>query len=387
MLLFANKSGTECMKLEYKASDFFNVTRHTAIGSDIITWWNVLRKNRFAVQLPFLPKVLFITVTAIINAPFQLFEKLWYDRKINQSRVERPVFILGHPRSGTTYLQYLLSRDPTFAYCSTYEGLVPHIFLLGGKPLQKALQVLMPSTRPQDNVKVSATLPVEEEFAMACISDTSWVHSLYFPQSLTKVFDDEVIFSSQDRGVVDHWKNRFHYFLKKISFKYKEKTLLLKSPANTGRLKEIVELFPDARFIHIHRDPYEVYQSCERLYEKILPILGLQKAQSGHVTEYIFYFYEKIYKKYLADKAQIPAHQLIEFSYHDFVTDPLSIMKRVYSQLGLGSFDDARPYLENEVTEAGNYQKNSYTTLDPRIKERINSQWGFAFDAFGYSRR
>lgn len=374
------------MKIEYRPAHYFNVANHTAIGTDLITWLHVLAKHRFAVEVPFIPKAAFITATAFFNAPFQLLERAIYSKRINAAAVKQPVFILGHPRSGTTYLQYLFSRDPQFAYCSTFEGLVPHIFLTGGKPLQKTMQLLMPSTRPQDNVKISASLPVEEEFAMASISETSWVHGLYFPKSLVKVFDEEVIFSSSDEKIKQHWQRHFLYFLKKLSFRYDEKTLLLKSPANTGRLKEIHEVFPDARFVHIHRNPYEVFQSCERLYEKVLPMVGFHKADDEKIRDYIFYFYEKIYKKYLRDRELIPANQWYEFSYEEFVADPVATMEKTYTHLGLSGFNEAKPFFEAEAAASSDYQKNSYSRLRTEDKERINQQWSFAFDAFGYQR-
>lgn len=375
------------MKIEYKAKHFLNVTNHTAIGTDLITWFRVLAKNHFAIGIPFIPKALFVTATALLNAPFQLIERAIYSRPIAATKVEKPVFILGHPRSGTTYLQYLFSRDPQFAYCSTFEGLVPHIFLTGGKPLQKTMQLLMPSTRPQDNVKISASLPVEEEFAMASISETSWVHGLYFPDSLTKVFEEEVIFSSMDARIKEHWQHHFEFFLKKVSYRYQEKTLLLKSPANTGRMKEIHEVFPDARFVHIHRSPYEVYQSCERLYEKVLPMLGFHKADNDKIRDYIFYFYEQIYRKYLRDREMIPASQWYEFPYEEFVRNPVTTMEKTYAHLGLSGFTEAKPFFESEAEDASRYQKNAYSSISAEDRARINQQWNFAFEAFGYQQQ
>lgn len=371
------------MQFDYKTKDFLNVANHTAIGTDLFTWLHVLNQNNYAIEPAFIPKALFITATAMFNASFQLTEKLFYDGKINKQHVVKPVFILGHPRSGTTYLQYLLGQDPTFAYCSTFEGLVPHLFLSGGKPLQWAMQQVMPSTRPQDNVRVSATLPVEEEFAMANMSHTSWVHGLYFPKSLEKVFNESVVFA--DGKSVEHWKKHFMYFLKKLTYKYPDKSLLLKSPANTGRLRELYELFPDARFIHIHRNPYEVYQSTERLYEKILPVVSFHRADPKAVKEHIFYFYEKMYQKYLRDQSAIPTNQLIEFSYADFVANPIALMEKTYNQLSLGDFKVAKTFLEKEVTETRDYQKNVYDFIDAPTRERIAAQWKFAFDAFGYN--
>jgi len=371
------------MSLEYKTRDFLNPI-HTALGTDIGTWWRVLKKHRFAVQLPWVPKALGITATALMNAPVQWFERVRYDKRIRDAVVPKPIFILGHPRSGTTFLQYLVSQDPAFAYCSAYQGLVPQVFLTGGEILRRVMQLATPATRPQDNVRVSTTLPVEEEFAMASMCEVSWVHGLYFPGSLFQVFDENVIFSGSDPSILMQWRERFEYFLKKLAYVNPGKHLLLKSPANTGRLKEIYELFPDARFIHIHRHPYEVYQSNVRLYEKVLPRLAFHRVDERLLQEYIFYFYEKIHKKYLADRALIPFSQLIEFSYEDFVVDPMASMRKAYDQLSLGDFEQARGFLEKEIDATRSYQKNSYIALDPQIKDRIHRQWGFAFEAFDY---
>ncbi len=162
---------------------------------------------------------------------------------------------------------------------------------------------------------------------------------------------------------------------------------MLKSPANTGRVKEILELYPDACFIHIHRNPYEVYQSSENLYEKILPLLGLQQVENEFMKEFIISFYEKMYKKYLVDKIHIPSNQLVEMSYNDFVSYPLEQLEKAYSKLNLGDFDKAKSYLKEEIKDVEDYQKNSYIGIDEVTKTKINDKWAFFFDAYGYQKK
>ncbi len=120
------------MKLKYSVSDFFNPT-HTVIGIDIINWIKLLWRNKFVIDFRFWPKVLLLTFISVLNSPFQLYEFFAYSKRIKRVKIKRPVFILGHPRSGTTYLHYVLSQDPRFAFCQTYEGLAPHVFLSSGK--------------------------------------------------------------------------------------------------------------------------------------------------------------------------------------------------------------------------------------------------------------
>ncbi|HTJ48742.1 MAG TPA: sulfotransferase, partial [Cyclobacteriaceae bacterium] len=170
------------MNIRYRLRDFLNLPTHTVLGIDLLNWFHLLWKNRFAVSIWYIPKALFITGNVLLNAPLQWFEHIRFNKKIKEAKVESPVFILGHPRSGTTYLQYVLSKDPSFAYCTTTQGLTPHIFLSAEKFAERILKAAMPETRPQDNVKAGATLPIEEEFAMGSISHTSWVHGLYFPK-------------------------------------------------------------------------------------------------------------------------------------------------------------------------------------------------------------
>ena len=83
---------------------------------------------------------------------------------------------------------------------------------------------------------------------------------------------------------VARWKDAVVFFYKKVLFKKRDKRLILKvglvytytqhthtqSPAHTARLKLMHELFPGAKFVHISRNPYEVYQSTQKLYADLL---------------------------------------------------------------------------------------------------------------------
>ena len=373
------------MNIRYRLRDYLNLTTHTALGVSLPVWIKLLWRNKFALDFQFWPKAFFVTITVLLNTPFQVWESLRYSKRISKTKVNPPVFILGHPRSGTTFLQYVLSQDPSFAFCSTTEGLMPNVFLTAGPIVEKILRAAMPATRPQDNVKVGADMPIEEEFAMGNISDTSWVHGLYFPGNIYSVFDQCVTFSDGNPNVRAHWKKHFDFFLRKLSLRYPGKTLLLKSPANTGRLKELYELYPEARFIHIYRDPVQVYLSTERLYEKVLPLLGFQKVSNEFMEDHILYAYERMYKKYFEDRKTIPSNQLVEFSYEDFVASPLDVLRKAYQLLSLGSFDTALPLFKEELKSNQDYKTNKYVALDPALRLKLADRWKVAFDAFGYA--
>jgi hypothetical protein len=325
-----------------------------------------------------------ITCNAILNAPLQVIEYYRFRTVIANTNVKDPIFIVGHYRSGTTHLHYLLSKDPNFAWCSTYEGLTPSTFLTFGRLSKAVLRWAMPDTRPQDNMKAGPTLPLEEEFAMANMSRASFVHGYYFPVSITDSFDDYVLFKDKSPEKLNRWKRSFLYLVRKIVFSHGGKRVILKSPANTARIKELLDLFPQARFIHLHRSPYDVYSSTVNLYEKILPLLGLQRASDETMDEFVFYSYEQLYRKFLNERSLIPADHLIEFSYEQLVGSPLEVLRQIYLQFGLSRFEEVRNFFDEEISAAKGFHKNSYPPISTASKEVIKQRWGFAFEAFGY---
>jgi len=117
------------------------VTELPISGTNLINWFRLLRDNKFKISLRYLPRAIFVSFVALLTAPFAVYEKLRYRNKIKQTEItEPPVFIIGHWRSGTTYLHTLLSKDQNFTYVTNMQAFMPSIFISGGKLFKPILK-------------------------------------------------------------------------------------------------------------------------------------------------------------------------------------------------------------------------------------------------------
>ncbi|MBK8341785.1 MAG: sulfotransferase [Flavobacteriales bacterium] len=352
---------------------YWNLRSHAAFGANSRSWFGLLWRHGRGISLRFVPRMMVITLTVLASTPARSIERWRFAKRIKNTPVQDPIFILGHPRSGTTYLHYILSRDPRFAFCAVYESLMPWVFLSFGRPLRAILRRALPATRPMDNLRMGAELPKEEEFAMACMGPGSMVTGYFFPRKMAAMLDRYVLL--QDPSDKREWQAHLLYLVRKLTLKYGPRPLLLKSPWNTARVKEILEVFPNARFIHIHRDPYTVFASTLRLYEKTLPLLTLQTYGAEEIENFVLHGYKVMMEKFHREKGLIPPGRLVEFSYEEFIGNELNVLERTYAQLGLPDFAGARPLLEKEVIAHDGYVTNEYA-LDPATRVRIQREWG-----------
>ena len=370
--------------LKFDKEEYLNVGEQPLAGSSIVNWVKLLVENNFKIDWRFLPKALYVTFMITMITPFRIYERLRFDKKVEDVEVALPIFIVGHFRSGTTFLHYLMGQDNNLAYVSTFETMGPWVFLGSEKIFKEVVSSHLPEKRPMDDLEMEVNLPYEEEYAIGNLSPFSFYHGWYFPKKLDYYFRRYVLFEGVDEKVKQGWKNTYIYLLKKMSYKYSGKNVLLKSPVNTGRIKLLLETFPDAKFVHICRNPYKVYLSTWRLYKSILPIFSFQHADYEAVDRFILDFYKEVYRRYFSEKGLIPKGNLVEVRYEDFVKKPVYTLKTVYKTLKIKGFEQAKPAFERYVKLHEDYQPYTYK-IDESIRKKVYDEWGFAFKEFGYS--
>jgi hypothetical protein len=328
-----------------------------------------------------------MTAASVAAAPLALAESVAFGRKLRQTSVQPPIFIVGHWRSGTTHLHNLLCQDPTFGYLTMYQAMAPDCSLVGDPWLRQLLSRVMPAQRPMDDMGWPLDAPQEEEIALGKVLPWSFYSQFLFPRRARELFDTHVLFSGAESTDIAEWKRQYLRILKVASLHAGGKRLVLKNPVNTARLGLLFEMFAPAQFIHIHRDPYDVFSSTRNLHRKILAFSALQRVSHSELDDTVLHLYEAMMRHYLEQKERIPRHQLIDVRYDELVQRPLEVMERLYAQLGYDHFAQARPRIEAYVHSLQGYQTNSFSALTREETDRIETRWDFAFAALGYEKR
>jgi hypothetical protein len=281
----------------------------------------------------------------LARSPFSLVEAIQTRAIASVLPDPPPIFIVGHWRSGTTFLHNLMSRDAAFCFPTITDALRPYCFYPGPFEFisRELLMKSLPAVRPMDDIPLRADLPQEDEIALASMGAPSFFNCFYFPETLAETFDQEVLLEHVSAEAEALWQNSLRYYLAKLAALFPGRRLLLKNPAHSARIGRLRALFPGAKFIHIHRDPVDVVSSTRKLYRRLLPLLALQPHDPEAVDEHVVDCYDRLMDRLCESLGCLPACDLAEIRYQDLVCEPVATVARTYERLGLDGFQSAEP--------------------------------------------
>lgn len=353
----------------------------TLIGSTLPNFIRVLRNHK--IDRKYILNLVLSSILVLLFTPFHIIEYIYFKIKLRKYILKKPpIFIIGHWRSGTTFLHNTIAQDERLGYFTTYNSVFPNNLLskIVVKPLMKWT---MPDRRPADNLKLGVDLPQEDEFALGNFYDLSYYNFFYFPNDYTSLYEKAVRFGVPKKRQLK-WRSKYDILLKKALLNTKGDQILVKNPVNTARIKELLTIYPNAKFIHIHRNPVFVYLSTLNFFSGVLPSLQLQKISTEEVNNLIITTYKKLYHDFYAQKHLIPSSQLIEIEYEQFVQSPLDHIEKIYTKLDIEGFSSAKQILKTYVDSKSSHRINTYT-IDKKVLDRVLKEWDFAFQAMNYS--
>lgn len=353
----------------------------TISGGSVSNILRIFRENKM--DTPYIPRAVASLAFSLVAEPFRLVEHLCYDQAVRKFEIkEPPVFILGHWRSGTTHLHNLMCQDPQMAYVSTYQGVFPEL-LASGWLFKTFMKAVMPEKRASDNVALSADFPQEEEFALGNMNPYGFYNFWFFPKRTHEFYEQSIEFKGVGEEAISRWKSDYVRLAKKSIIHLKRKRFISKNPPHTGRIKQLLEIFPDARFVHIYRNPVTVFISTKKLIESTMPSIQFQNISSEEIDENIFWIYERMVRAYLKDRSMIPPGNLIEIRFEEFERNSIAELERIYKLLGIPGFGEAKNNFEQYIQSQKSYEKNKYR-VPKAVLDKITTRWQFAMKEWNY---
>lgn len=327
-----------------------------------------------------------IGLAALGRWPVSAAEKIVMESRLPPlADVPAPVFILGHWRSGTTHLYNIMCESGAWGYVPPVATGLPWDLFGIAKVFNPMLERALPAHRYIDNIPVTPTSPQEDEIAIANMSEASFYHGIYFPRNFAENIQRGLFFEGCSTADIRSWRKQFNYFLRKLYLHQEEKPLLIKNPVYTGRFAILREMFPDAKFIHIHRNPYDVFVSMRNFYKKLFKELALQNYDHVDIDETILSVYDRVMRLYEADARDVPADQLVELRYDELDARPMEAVEKVYEALSLPGFEAARPKFDAYLASVATFKKNKFDYSD-EAAARVEARLGYFIDKWGYER-
>lgn len=269
-------------------------------------------------------------------------------------RIKRPIIVLGLPRSGTTHLFNLLACDPNNRYLTNWEATRPAP--PPNKPMTDAQrravstkeiaawEYLSPSIRQIHHLMPEG--PEECTFLLA-----NAFTCLLFP----------VFFHIPE--YVEWIKN--HDYRDALSFHRKQLQMhqasrnsqrwLLKSPAFLPAIDAVLETYPDACIIQIHRDPVKTIPSLCSLHTAARMVVG-DHIEGKQISEQVTAAWGPALKRYLTDRKKHDGSRIFDAYYQDLMADPVALIQRIYNHFHLPLEDKTRASMAAYINRSRQYQ-------------------------------
>ena len=357
-------------------SKFLKVPISPLMGSSFINYIKIIISNK--IDIKYILHVIITLLIVILISPFQLLDKIIFLLK-KKKNFDDPIFIIGHWRSGTTLLHNILCKNNKFGFFNTYNSLfINNIY--SSILFKTLMKYTMPKERPSDKIKLDVELPQEDEFAISNYTNISHYNFFFFPNDYKKFYSEAIRFEKNNEKL---WLNKYSDILNRIFHYTGKPKLIVKNPSNTARIKSLLKKYPNAKFIHIYRNPIFVYLSTFKFFSELFPSVNLQNIDNETLKKLIIYNYKEIYRDYYKYKSLIPKGNLIELKFEDFRKNPSIYLKDIYKTIGIElkkeDLNELSVYLNNQKK----HKMNTYT-IDRTTLEKIYKEFEFSFKKMKY---
>ncbi len=352
-------------------------------GTKLNNFFKLLYTNKALLPAPrYVLRYLFLLQNGVWASFFAAREKKKYKKVINQYPLpDNPIIIVGHWRSGSTYLHQLMAADPQLYAPTVFNISVPEGFMVSEKYYRPIMSKVIKSTRPMDNVKSGFYEPQEEEYALLKTPGLSPLEKLIFTNNHNFFLKDFETFMP-DKKHEKLWKLKFGDFIKKNAF-VTGKRIVLKNPFHSMRIPLLKEMFPNALFIHIYRNPEDVIPSTANMWN----IVGKQNRLKGKWLppsyDELIQVMDKLLTTLRRDLGHLDNNQYIEVKFEDLENNPVAALENIYKHFYLTISQPFKDEINRFLSHNKNYKKNNYP-IEGNVKNKIRNNLHEHMAHYGY---
>jgi len=336
----------------------------------------------------------------LFHASFFLLDYVFFPRLWRQ-KVERPVFIVGHARSGSTMAHRLLSADAnTFSYFLYWELFFPSLLqkkilrALGWLDDKILAQLLYKRLVAWDDKTygphrhihdMSLWNSEEDQFVMrAAFVTQQWALEIPMMDIMDVFHVDQLPVKKRQR-----WLHHYRECVKRqLLLNGGEKTHLSKNPAMSGWVQALIETFPDARIAVMMRDPAQCIPSVLKLVEVSWQAKGWTRQDYRQslqmLTEISF---DSFHHPQMVLQSRPETAQVV-IDYRELTGDPRTAIDKAYRALGMSLSVEFDQYLLAHQEQAKSHTTHFRYDIDDYevSQERIELELGAFYDRYDWPR-
>lgn len=353
--------------------------------------------KQYRLGLRFWGWVIFFPTFILFTRLTLLLDRIFFPRYAKE-QIKKPVFIIGNPRSGTSFLHRLLCQTNDFVAFETWQLFVPS---LTARVLVKPIvNYLIKSGRtklmPEESGHEFYINAIEhDEFLFVHNLDTQFVILLSPLAFDDKDYPELCFYDQQPESRRQNSVRFFKSCLQRQAYYLGKEQVIAHTHFSTCRVKTLLEAFPDAKFIYLVRSPYETipshltleyntFKNQNRLND--VPSSDLQRyfnRRYNYDLELYRYFYE------LQKNQEIPAESLLVVPYQHLKKDLAQTVEQIMAFIGIKPSAELQQVIQQQAESQFDYQrKHKLMNLEDfgLTTEKIAQDFSFVFDEYGFDK-
>ncbi len=341
-------------------SDSWRIKLIVFSGITLEMLFKLLKRNRVSFSALNMCRLLVLFFSGWGASSFMRLEKMMLRSRIDALPVPQdPIFLIGHWRTGSTFLHQLMAQNPLLAAPTLLHVGFPDSFIFSQRFVAPMIQRMFSRVRPMDQVAITLDEPQEDESALFRMTTISPLERLFFPKTAECFLLDPALFE-MDPASARSWEQAIQLFCKKMHFAT-GKQIVLKNPFHSMRIKMLARLFPKACFIHIYRHPYAVVPSTVRMWSVMGELSSMNDKWKAPGIADAAVFFERMLSAIRHDLADLPRNRYCEVRFEDLEKDPVLVLRSIYNQLALSFTPEYEEKLAGFLSQIKKYKKNTYS--------------------------